>query len=229
MHSDVSWAMPASTVCPPVASTSPSAAPEVMYVPAKARSPARSAAGTLSPVKVEASTLTSSAVARVMSAGTRSPGDSTTTSPTTTSAASTISGWPSRRTTTAAGSRSRRRSAARSARCSWTNANTPLTMMTTRIATPSCGMPATTASTPATQSMRAKKWVNWAANLRHVCAAGGGGSRFGPSAASRSAASADVRPGLSRSADSSPIVIRTIVARWRARQRVKGRCRRMTG
>ena len=150
---------------PPVASTSPSAAPEVMYVPAKARSPARSVSGTLSPVSVDASTFTSSAVASVMSAGTRSPGERTTMSPTTTSAASTITGCPSRRTTTPTGSRSRRRSAARSARCSCTNANTPLTMITTRIATPSCGMPAMTASTPAAHSMRAKKWVNWAMQL----------------------------------------------------------------
>ena len=61
---------------------------------------------------------------------------------------------PSRTTVARRGSRSRRRSAACSARLSWTNANTPLTTTTTKMATPSCGSPATKASTPATHSMQ---------------------------------------------------------------------------
>lgn len=63
------------------------------------------------------------------------------------------------------------------------------------VATPSWGMPATKASAPATQSMRAKKWVSWPTSFRQVRTGGGGGKTFGPSASRRAAACADVRPG----------------------------------
>ena len=64
--------------------------------------------------------------------------------------------------------RSARRSAAFSARSSWTKAKTPLITTTTKMATPSWGMPATKASTPATHSMRAKKWTISATRRRQA-------------------------------------------------------------
>ena len=107
-----------------------------------------------------------------------------------------VMGLPSRRTTTPAGRSSCNCKAARSARCSCTKANTALTTITTTMATPNCAMPATAASTAAAHSMRAKKWVHWPRSLRHARVTGGGGSRFGPSAMRRCAATAEVRPAL---------------------------------
>ena len=190
--------MSASRVDAPVASTTASAAPDVMYVPAKTRSPTPICTGTLSPVRVDASTARPSADAIARSAGTLSPGERTTTSPTTRFAASTVVGCPSRRTTTPSGKRSCSFAAALSARCSCTNANTPFTTMTMKMAIPSCGIDAINDITPATHSMSAKKWVNWPTSFRQTRAAGRAGNRFGPSAISRAAASADVSPVVAR-------------------------------
>ena len=77
------------------------------------------------------------------------------------------------------GSRSRSRSAARSARCSWANANTPFSDRRPRRWRHRAGAARpTNASAPATQNMSAKKWTICAASRRHAGAPAGTGSRL---------------------------------------------------
>ena len=156
--------------------------------------PRATSTGTLSPVSMDSSIVTAWASTRSRSAATRSPGLSNTRSPITTSAPSTTAGKPSRRTVTRVGISDRSRSVARSARSAWANANSPLMTTTTKMATPSCGMPATHASTPATQSISAKKWTNSAASRFHAGVRRGVGSSLRPWSRNRAAASTDDRP-----------------------------------
>ena len=190
----VSWAIDASRVDVPVAVTVASASPSTTNVPAYSATPASMVLGSLSPVSIDVSTSRLCAATVTASAGMRSPESSTIRSSTTTSAASIMIRRPSRRTDTSRGSMARSRSAAWSARFSWTKANTAFTTMTMKIATPSCGRPARSASPPAAQSMRAKKWRSWPIRRRSAETPGGAGSWFGPSRANRARASAVVRP-----------------------------------
>ncbi len=75
----------------------------------------------------------------------------------------------------------------------------PLTTTMTAIATPSCGMPATTASTAAPHSSSAKKCASWRASSSSGDGGRGAGSVFGPSAARRLRASSVVSPGVASS------------------------------
>ena len=188
-------AIPARRVAPPVACTRPTPSPVTTKVPAKRSSPSARRVGRLSPVSIDSSMRRSWPSTTARSAATRSPGVSSTTSPTTRSAASITSTLPSRRTVTRTGMRSPRRSAAFSARSSWTKANTPLMTTTMKMATPSWGRPATKASSPATQSMRAKKWTISPTRRFQGAWRSGGGSRLGPSAVRRAATSARLSPG----------------------------------
>ena len=188
-------AIAASRVLVPVASTTARPAPSTTNVPANSRPSSSTVTGTLSPVSIEVSRRSPWASTTRRSADTRSPASSSTRSSTTRSAASTSTERPSRTTIARRGSRSRRRSAACSARLSCTNANTPLTTTTTKIATPSSGRPATKASTPATHSISAKKWVICATSCLHAAGGLAVGRMLRPSRARRAAASASLRPG----------------------------------
>jgi hypothetical protein len=156
----VIWAIRASRVEFPVAVTTPRASPSTANVPAKMVSPGCGVVGTLSPVSVDVSMDSPSTLAKHISAEMRSPALRTTTSSGTSSIASMLWRFRSRITVTRRGSKSRSRSPAFSARYSWKNANRPLTTMTTKIANPSCGMPARIAKPPATHGMTAKKWTS---------------------------------------------------------------------
>ena len=190
----VSRAMPARRVCSPVATTTARPSPSTTNVPAYSASRAPTVTAALSPVSIEVSTRRRLATVTVASAGTRSPLSSSSRSSTTTSSASMICRRPSRRTVTRVGSMARRRSAARSALACWAKANTALSRMTAKMASPSSGRRATMASAPATHSMSAKKWVSSPANRRAAEGRRGSGSRFGPCSARRAAASAVLRP-----------------------------------
>ncbi len=187
--------MPARRLREPVATTTARASPSTTKEPAYTVSPRPGCAGTLSPVRLEASTASACTLPSWRSAETRSPSPSATASPTTRSSAGISTCTPSRTTVARRGSRSRSRSAACSALRSWTNANRPFSKMTKKTATPSCGSPATKAKAPATQNRSAKKWTICAASCLHVGGRGGSGSSFGPSIASRAAASTALSPG----------------------------------
>ncbi len=150
-------AIPASRVAAPVATTEARASPSTTNVPAKSVASASTRTVLLSPVSIELSTSSAWASTTRRSALTRSPATHRTTSSTTSPAASMSRGSPSRNTVTRRGRRSRSFSAARSARCSWTKAKTPLSTTTAKTAIPSCTRPATIASVPATHSISAKK------------------------------------------------------------------------
>ena len=70
-----------------------------------------------------------------------------------------------------------------------------MTTITTAMAMANWGSWASNAKPAATQSMSAKKWINWLTKRRSDDGRTGGGSWFGPSAAKRAAAMADERPG----------------------------------
>ena len=99
---------------------------------------------------MDVSTLSDSPDTTVMSAETRLPARRTTRSPTTSWVAGSDTVTPSRRTTVVSGSRSLSFAAACSARNSWTKAKVPFTTITTKMAMPNSGI-------PATHNIRAKK------------------------------------------------------------------------
>ena len=76
---------------------------------------------------------------------------------------------PSRKTLTRSGRSSDNAAAARDARSSCAKLKSPFTMTTTTMATASCGMPPTAASTAATHNISAKKWVNCLASFFRTC------------------------------------------------------------
>jgi membrane protease YdiL (CAAX protease family) len=211
----VSCAIAANRVRAPVAFTSAVPPPSTMNVPAGRSSPSATGIGTLSPVNSEVSSDSACASMAVRSAEMRSPASSSTASPTTSSDASTFTDSPFRRTRARLGSRSRSRSAARSALVSCTNANTPLMITTTKIATPSAAMPATTASAPAAHNSKAKKWVTSASNCFDRERRRGAGRALGPSRSNRSAASAALSPTVtSGGAESAAVVFTALSYSW---------------
>ena len=131
------------------------------------------------------------------SAEMRSPASRRTRSPTTSSAAS-ISRCRPPRTTVARLEQIAESSAARCARCSCTNANAPFASTTTKIATPSCGNPATNARSPAAQSISAKKCVSCPTASSHNGRGRRIGRTLGPSRSRRAAAAASLNPSGSR-------------------------------
>ena len=197
-------AMPASRVAAPVATTTASASPCATNVPALTVAPLSGRTGTLSPVSVDSSTARPSTRSRRRSAQMRSPAVRSTTSPRTSSAAATTCRAPSRRTVARNGSSSCSRCAARSARYSWANAKAALTTTMIAIATPSCGMPAATASAAAPHRSSAKKCTSCRTRSRSGDGGRGAGSVFGPSAARRLRASSLVSPGEASSLGTAP-------------------------
>ncbi len=129
-----------------------------------------------------------------MSAEIRSPARSKTTSPTTNRDASISIGVPSRTTVARRGRRSRNFSLARSARYSCRNAKIPFMTITTKIAKPNCGIPATMAKPPATQSIKAKKWAICARSCRHAGIGFRIGRTLGPHSSNRRVASTVCSP-----------------------------------
>ncbi len=194
-----------SSVCIPVAKTTPRASPPVALLPLKRRSravirgtptstsSAERSAGVDSPVRVERSTSTAPEIRR-MSAAMRSPSSTTTTSPGTRSAAMIRNGLPPRNTVTRWGRNCARASTARSACISCTNAKRALSAITSRTAMAMVWLPTANDSAAASHSSNASGWVSWRASSPGHLRPPRRRSSLGPYWISRRRASAADRP-----------------------------------
>ena len=215
------------SVAAPVAVTTKRPAPRATVVPASSevcRSASGASAGSGgaarllvasdSPVSADSSTCRSVASTSRPSAGTRSPAPRATTSPTTTSSAGRSLTWPPRRRCAVGASSARTAAAALSARPSCTAPKMALATTMARITAASSSSPIASEITAAPTSSRTIELTNWRATR---ASRDGGASRrssFGPSDASR----------LAASARSGPCARRRPARRRPPRRRGRARC-----
>ena len=179
---------------------SPPGAP-IVVSPARAPPAAALRTGTLSPVSNDSSTVQFTASSRTASAGTRSPSDSISTSSRTTSRPA-IRSWRPARTTSARGDeRSRSAASAFSVLCSWAIEIPTTTNTATSRMIPSSNSANSRLIAPAATSSNSIGSRNTSSICRARFRRASVGSSFGPSTASRSAATASVSPVPMMSAD----------------------------